>query len=106
MDGQTRELHPLEVKVLLRYGTGEAISHARRTLAVVRQNLGWATVYNAIAIPAAALGYVTPLLAAIGMSLSSLVVVLNALRLARLAGPGDAPAACPVPPSAHDAARI
>ncbi len=85
---------------------GEAIGHARRTLAVVRQNLGWATVYNAIAIPAAALGYVTPLLAAIGMSLSSLVVVLNALRLARVAGTDDAPAACPVPPAAHDAARI
>ena len=37
------------------------IRHARRTLAVVRQNLGWAFVYNAVAIPAAALGYVTPL---------------------------------------------
>ena len=85
---------------------GEAIGHARRTLAVVRQNLGWAAVYNAIAIPAAALGYVTPLLAAIGMSLSSLVVVLNALRLARVAGTDDVPAACPVPPPAHDAARI
>jgi Cu2+-exporting ATPase len=85
---------------------GEAIAHARRTLAVVRQNLGWATVYNAIAIPAAALGYVTPLVAAIGMSLSSLVVVGNALRLARLDGRDDAPQACPLPPPAHDATRI
>jgi Cu2+-exporting ATPase len=85
----------------------EAIRHARRTLAVVRQNLGWATVYNAVAIPAAALGYVTPLLAAIGMSLSSLVVVLNALRLARIGGTDGPAAACPIPPqSAHDAARI
>lgn len=64
----------------------EAVAHARRTLAVVRQNLGWASVYNAVAIPAAALGYVTPLLAAVGMSASSLVVVMNALRVARVAG--------------------
>ena len=68
-----------------------AIGHARRTLAVVRQNLFWAFVYNAVAIPAAALGFVTPLLAAIGMSVSSLVVVLNALRVARLAGERRAP---------------
>ncbi len=63
---------------------GDAIAHARRTLAVVRENLGWAFAYNAIAIPAAALGFVTPLAAAAGMSLSSLVVVGNALRVARI----------------------
>jgi Cu2+-exporting ATPase len=62
----------------------EAIAHARRALAVVRQNLGWAFAYNAIAIPAAALGFVTPLAAAAGMSVSSLVVVGNALRVARV----------------------
>ena len=62
----------------------EAIAHARRTLAVVRQNLGWAFVYNAIAIPAAACGFVSPLAAALGMSASSLVVVGNALRVARI----------------------
>jgi Cu2+-exporting ATPase len=50
----------------------------------VRQNLGWAFAYNAIAIPAAALGYVTPLAAAVGMSMSSLIVVGNALRVARV----------------------
>ena len=59
----------------------DALAHARRTLRVVRQNLGWACVYNAIAVPAAALGFVTPLVAAIGMSASSLAVVGNALRL-------------------------
>jgi Cu2+-exporting ATPase len=86
---------------------GEAIRHARRTLSVVRQNLGWATVYNAVAIPAAALGYVTPLLAAIGMSVSSLVVVINALRLAHVGPRDEAPAACPVPTvAANDVARI
>jgi Cu2+-exporting ATPase len=56
---------------------------ARRALAVIRQNLAWAVAYNAIAIPTAAFGFVTPLVAAVGMSLSSLFVVANALRLTR-----------------------
>ena len=60
-----------------------AVDAARRTLRVIRQNLAWAAVYNAVAIPAAAFGLVTPLVAAAGMSLSSLVVVANALRLTR-----------------------
>ena len=65
----------------------DAIAHARRTMRIVRQNLGWACAYNAIAIPAATLGLVSPLVAAIGMAASSLVVVGNALRLSRLPGP-------------------
>ena len=60
---------------------GDALARGRRTLAIIRQNLAWATLYNAVAIPAAALGYVTPLVAAIGMSVSSLAVVANAMRL-------------------------
>ena len=56
---------------------------ARRTLSVIRQNLVWACAYNALAIPAAAFGYVSPLVAAVGMSMSSLLVVANALRLTR-----------------------
>jgi Cu2+-exporting ATPase len=66
----------------------ETIVHARRTFRVVRQNLAWAFAYNVVAIPAAALGYVTPLAAALGMSVSSLLVVGNALRVARLRTPG------------------
>ena len=56
----------------------------RRLSSVLRQNISWAIVYNLGAMPAAALGFVAPWLAAIGMSLSSVVVVLNALRLKRL----------------------
>jgi Cu2+-exporting ATPase len=58
------------------------LREARRTFRVIRQNLAWALVYNAVAVPAAAFGHVTPVMAAIGMSASSLIVVGNALRLA------------------------
>jgi len=58
-----------------------AIDVAHKTHAIIRQNLIWAASYNLLAIPAAAMGYVPPWAAAIGMSLSSLLVVLNALRL-------------------------
>jgi P-type Cu2+ transporter len=54
---------------------------ARRTRAVIHQNLAWALAYNAVAIPLAFCGLVQPWLAAAGMSLSSLVVMLNAQRL-------------------------
>jgi Cu2+-exporting ATPase len=59
----------------------DGVALARKTQQIIRQNLGWALAYNLVAIPAAALGYVTPWLAGIGMSASSLLVVLNALRL-------------------------
>jgi Cu2+-exporting ATPase len=51
------------------------------TQRIIRQNLSWALAYNLAILPPAALGFVPPWLAAIGMSLSSLVVVGNALRL-------------------------
>jgi Cu2+-exporting ATPase len=60
----------------------QAIRVARNAMRVVRQNLVWSLVYNFSAVPAAALGFISPWLAALGMSLSSLAVVLNARRLA------------------------
>jgi Cu2+-exporting ATPase len=65
-----------------------AFALARRAKRVIRQNLVWAAGYNLTAMPLAALGWVPPWLAAIGMSLSSIVVVLNSLRLMRSATPG------------------
>ncbi len=63
---------------------GQGLAMAERTLRIIRQNLGWALAYNLVAVPAAVLGYVTPWLAALGMSLSSLLVVANSLRLLRV----------------------
>ncbi len=54
---------------------------ARETLDILRQNQRWALCYNLAAIPLAALGFVPPWLAALGMSMSSMVVVLNAMRI-------------------------
>lgn len=63
-----------------------ALETSRATRRVIRQNMTWALTYNVCALPLAAAGLVPPWLAAIGMSASSLVVVLNALRLGRERG--------------------
>lgn len=71
---------------LLRAGVWPLVAllqYAVRARRTVRQNLLWALCYNGVAIPAAALGLVAPWAAAIGMSGSSLLVALNALRLRR-----------------------
>jgi Cu2+-exporting ATPase len=61
----------------------QGLALARRSLRIVRQNLAWAFSYNFLAIPLAMAGWVTPWMAGIGMAASSLLVVLNALRLQR-----------------------
>jgi Cu2+-exporting ATPase len=61
-----------------------SIQLAKKAYGLIRQNLGWALLYNVIAIPAAVLGYLEPWHAALGMSLSSLLVVVNGLRLLNL----------------------
>ena len=71
----------------------QAFSLARRTRRVIIENLLWAGLYNGLMLPFAALGWITPIWAAIGMSISSLTVVLNALRLTRM------PRQTPAPPT-------
>jgi len=68
----------------------DGVGIARKTQAIIKQNLAWSVIYNFVAIPAAALGHVTPWLAGIGMSLSSLLVVLNAMRLSGYRSPDKA----------------
>ncbi|POD71971.1 carbonate dehydratase [Pseudomonas syringae group genomosp. 3] len=62
----------------------DALTLARRTRRIIIENLVWAGLYNGLMLPFAALGWITPIWAAIGMSISSLIVVLNALRLTRV----------------------
>ncbi len=59
------------------------VQMARRTRSIVRQNLAWAALYNAVCVPLAVLGVMPPWLAGLGMAASSLLVVLNSARLAR-----------------------
>ena len=61
----------------------DTLALAQRTQTVVRHNLVWAATYNAVCVPLAFMGYLPPWLAGLGMALSSLVVVLYSLQLAR-----------------------
>ena len=67
----------------------DAVAIARETMTVLRQNQRWALVYNLVVVPFGALGFVPPWLAALGMSASSLVVVLNATRIGCRRAPRD-----------------
>lgn len=69
-------------------GVPAAVALARATYGVMLQNFGWAVGYNIAALPLAAAGLIDPLVAAAAMGLSSLVVVANSLRLARLGRSG------------------
>jgi P-type Cu+ transporter len=82
--------------ILLRDDLGavpDAIALARATFRTIRRNLAWAFCYNVLAIPLAALGLLNPLVAAATMTLSSVFVVWNSLRLRRFAAPARSPAA-------------
>lgn len=98
--GTGAALAQAQADAVLHSGRLSAVSDAARaasqTMTIIRQNLAWAILYNAIAIPAAAFGWLNPWLTGIGMSVSSALVVLNALRLRRI--PGAYPMSAVAPP--------
>lgn len=59
----------------------ELIQHAQKTMSIIKQNIAWAIVYNLVSIPLAFIGVLSAWLAGLGMALSSIIVVANALRL-------------------------
>jgi len=63
------------------------ISHAKQTMKVIKENIAWAIVYNLISIPLAFFGILSAWLAGLGMAVSSLIVVANALRLTKFSAP-------------------
>jgi Cu2+-exporting ATPase len=85
--GDAVDLTRLHADALLVSGNldvlADAVRIARKTTTIIRQNLAWALGYNLLALPLAAMGQIPPWAAAIGMSASSLIVVVNGLRLAR-----------------------
>ena len=63
------------------HGLLNAVKISRQTLLHIKQNLGFSLVYNAIFVPVAMIGAIIPLFAALAMSASSIIVVLNSLRI-------------------------
>ena len=94
--------------ILLRDDLGvvaDAIRLARGTFRTIRRNLAWAFGYNLAALPLAALGFLNPVFASAAMTLSSVFVVWNSLRLGRFrtrirAAPPGGPAGAPAPDKA------
>jgi copper/silver-translocating P-type ATPase len=85
VEGAARPAAAVAPILLMRGGAGQVawvLRLCRRTLRVMHQNLGWAVGYNALAVPLAALGLLTPVGAATAMLASSLSVTVNALRIA------------------------
>ena len=78
-------------------GLPEAVVISRQAMRIVRQNLVWAGVYNAVCVPLALLGYMPPWLAGLGMAGSSLFVIANALRLSRRGEAATPHTSLPVP---------
>ena len=60
-----------------------SLRKARECTRIIKQNFAWALAYNCSGIPLAAMGFIPPWVAALGMSLSSLIVVMNSLRLSK-----------------------
>jgi Cu2+-exporting ATPase len=65
----------------------DLLRESGRTMRIVKQNLAWAALYNALCIPLAWMGWLPAWVAGLGMALSSLLVVLNAARLSRSVNP-------------------
>lgn len=90
VEGSARPAAAVAPVLLIRGGAGQVgrvLQLCRQTLRVMHQNLGWAVAYNALAVPLAAFGLLTPLGAAAAMLASSLSVTLNALRITGAAAP-------------------
>ncbi|MFO8044861.1 MAG: heavy metal translocating P-type ATPase [Halomonas sp.] len=83
----------------------EAVEISRATRRIMRQNMIWSVCYNFIAMPIAAMGFIPPWLAAMGMSVSSLVVVGNALRLNRFRSRAM-PESVPLPTPSSEPSRV
>ncbi len=79
----------------------DAIKLARATFRTIRRNLAWAFCYNVLAIPLAALGFLNPIVAAATMTLSSVFVVWNSLRLRRFSAVPATRASVPRPADAQ-----
>lgn len=88
--GQAVALTQSQADMVLMSGRLDLLEHtlvrSRQTLRVVRQNLIWSVLYNAACVPLALMGWLPAWAAGLGMALSSLLVVLNALRLSASLG--------------------